>query len=622
MVYADPERRVEPAWVKALCDVIAHRGPDEDGAWVAGEAGLGIQRLKIIDLSTGRQPIHNEDRTVWIVFNGEIYNYRELRDRLAARGHRFYTKSDTETIVHLYEDHGDDCVTFLNGMFAFALWDTRSRKLLLARDRVGEKQLYYTLDGDGITFGSEIKVLLRDPARARRIDPVALRDYFTYHYVPGERTMFDGIRRLPPGHVLAYEGGKAVLSRYWELSPAPRAVVDEVAAAEEFRERFCRAVRMRLVSDVPLGAFLSGGIDSSAVVAAMAGVGSGPVRTFTIGYEGEGRAYDERRWARLVAERFGTDHHEFVVRPDIAAIVPEVVRAFDEPFADASAIPTWYISKLTRQHVTVALSGVGGDELGGGYERYLGVLLAERYRHVPRALRGLVASVVRRLPDSRNGTLGVDRAKRFVDGVDCGLQERYRRYVSTFSRQELGGLLGPLGPADGASDDDALARAFASADGLDPVTVMMAADVATYLPDDLLVLGDRLSMAHSLEVRAPFLDHELMEFAASLPARLKVRGWTKKYLMRRAFAPMLPRAVLHRSKKGFSIPLAVWFRSTLRGFLTDWLYPTRVRRLGCLDDRMVARLIDEHLTYRQNHEQKLWALLVFAVWHAEYMERR
>ena len=415
------------------------------------------------------------------------------------------------------------------------------------------------------------------------------------------------------------------MTQYWEIQPQPQQVASEEKVIEQFRDHFIEAVKLRLVSDVPLGAFLSGGVDSSAVVGAMASLSSRPVKTFTVGYDAEGISYDERPYARLVAERFGTDHHEFIVHPQIEDIIPKIIQSFDEPFGDSSAIPNYYISKLTREHVTVALSGLGGDEVGGGYERYLGVLLAEHYRKIPRVIRqGLIAHVVRRLPDSRNGGLAVDRAKRFVQGVDCEIQERYQRYVSTFLPNEMERLFVP-GLSERFGHDfsgNGLARAFERFRLQDPLTQMIFSDFCMYLPDDLLVLTDRLSMAHSLEVRVPFLDHKLVEFVAGIPSRLKVRGWTKKYLLKKAFAPLLPREILWRRKKGFSVPLAVWFRGALRPFLQDWLNEDRVKRLGYFNEKAISSLLSEHLTCRHNHENKLWALLIFMIWHDLYMERQ
>lgn len=620
----DRASRADPAVLGAMCEAIHHRGPDESGVYLDGQVGLGSRRLRIIDLSTGRQPIRNEDGTVWVVFNGEIYNYRELRHNLEEAGHRFTTNTDTETIVHLYEQYGGACVEHLRGMFVFAVWDARRRRLLLARDRLGIKQLYYTVHGGTLYAGSEIKCLLAVPEIKRVIDPEAMAAYFRYLYIPGERTIFNGIIRLRAGHILTCENGGITAERFWSLRPAPVEHLREDEAVAIFREKFDEAVRIRLVSDVPLGAFLSGGIDSSAVVGVMARHSSRPVQTFTIGYEGQGIVYDEREEARLVAERFHTDHHEFVIRPDVREIIPAVVQAFDEPFADSSAIPNYYISRLTRQHVTVALSGLGGDEVSGGYERYLGVLLAERYRRVPRLVRDrLVAPLVRSFPDSARGAWGVDRAKRFIEGIDCEPAERYERYVSAFTPAELRRLLrsGIVGTGGNGGEAAEVGRVFRSLAGVDILTRMLFTDLALYIPDDLLVLTDRMSMAHALEVRVPFLDHPLLEFVATLPSHLKLRGFTKKYLLKRAFADLLPGEILTRKKKGFSLPLSVWFRGDLRDYLTDWLAPGVVRRLELLDERVVARLLDEHLRGRHNHENKLWALLIFVIWHELYMRR-
>ena len=618
----DQAMPVDRSFLENMAAVIRHRGPDEEGFYVDGRVGLGIRRLKIIDLATGSQPIHNEDGTVWLVFNGEIYNYRELRALLETKGHNFYTQSDTECIVHLYEEYQDRCVEWLTGMFAFGLWDVKKQRLLLARDRVGEKQLYYYRGKDSLVFGSEIKCILQCPEVKRSIDLEALREFLAYLYVPGERTIFEGIRRLPPGHVLICDGDRVSVRRYWELDPRPPESCVEADLIQEFRSRFREAVKVRLVSDVPLGAFLSGGIDSSAVVATMAEVSSQPVRTFTIGYDGEGNYYDERRYARIVAERFGTDHHELVVEPNIEDIVPQIIRSFDEPFGDSSAIPNYYISKFTREHVTVAMSGLGGDEIAGGYERYLGVLMAEQYRRVPRVLRDrLLGALIRRLPDSKGGALWVDRAKRFVAGAEYEPGQCYERYLSAFSEDELARLfVYDLG--SGAYDSGlrkSLTDAFNNGGDRDILTKMMLFDLANYLPDDLLVLTDRLSMAHSLEVRSPFLDHKLLEFSATIPSRFKVRRWTKKYFLKRAFATVLPDEIINRRKKGFSVPLAVWFRGPLRAFVSDWLSESRVKRLGYFDYKCVADLLEEHMTYRNNHEKKIWALLLFIIWHDMYM---
>jgi len=618
----DSRRPADRTRVAAMCEALRHRGPDEEGSHVDGEVALGIRRLKVIDLDTGSQPLHNEDRTVWVVFNGEIYNFRALRKELESKGHEFHTRTDGETIVHLYEEHGEECMTRLRGMFAFAVWDSRRRRLMLVRDRVGVKQLYYSYSEDALAFGSEIKCLLQGPSRGGSIDLRALHDFLVYRYVAGERTIFESIKRLPPAHRLVHENGSSRVERYWKLDPRPRETADEAEVVGEFRRRFEEAVRIRMISDVPLGAFLSGGIDSSAVVGIMAQSSTEPVKTFTIGYEAEGVYYDERRYARLVAERFGTDHHELVVRPQVEDVMPKIIRAFDEPFGDSSVIPNWFVSKHTREHVTVALSGLGGDEVAAGYERYLGGVLSERVRRVPG--HGTLGRWIQRLPDSRDGSLAVDRVKRFFAGLEYDFPERYRRYVSTFTREEVSALLAPdlRERARGEPYEDPLEVAGRDLVGYDVLSRMTFLDIRTYLPDDLLVLADRLSMAHSLEARVPFVDHELLEFVATIPSRIKLRGTEKKHLLRAAFKDLLPPEILRRKKIGFSIPLAVWFRGSLRSYLMDWLGEARMARLGYFDVAAVSRLIAEHVSRRHNHENKLWVLLMFSLWHDAYVEKR
>ncbi|MFZ5862710.1 MAG: asparagine synthase (glutamine-hydrolyzing) [Nitrospirota bacterium] len=610
--------------LQSMTDVIRHRGPDEEGFYLEGEIGLGIRRLKVIDLATGRQPIRNEDGTVWTVFNGEIYNYRELRALMEQRGHRYATQTDTESIVHLYEEYGLECVQHLRGMFGVAIWDVKRKRLVLLRDRVGVKQLYYAVGPRTLRFGSEIKCLLQDPAQDRALDWDAVDDFFQYGYIAGDRTIFRGIRRVLPGEMLVAEQGKWSCRRYWDLSPQPREDRTEQDIIEEFRVQFREAVRLRLVSDVPVGAFLSGGIDSSAIVAEMAALTPHPVKTFTIGYGEEGAFYDERPYARLVADRFGTDHHEVLLGPPNEDLLSAIVRSFDEPFGDSSVIPNYVVSKLAREHVTVALSGVGGDEVGAGYERYVGVLLAERYHALPRVLRErIIRPLVEHLPDSKRGWPIIDRAKRFVAGAEGTIQERYHNYAAVYRADEMRSLFNrdARNGASSRASETAFAQAFSRTRSCDPLTQMMFCDLAVYLPDDLLVLSDRLSMAHSLEVRAPFIDHRLLEFSATIPSHLKMRGLTKKYLLKQAFAPILPAAILSRKKRGFSVPLAAWLRGALRPALMEWLSETRVKRLGLFNQRYVATLVSEHLSCRHNHENRLWLLLMFSMWHHRYVER-
>ncbi|MCI0402238.1 MAG: asparagine synthase (glutamine-hydrolyzing), partial [Acidobacteria bacterium] len=552
--------------VRRMCDAITHRGPDDDGYYTTRSAAIGIRRLSIIDLETGHQPVFNEDKTLAVILNGEIYNYRELYEQLTRRGHRFYTRGDAETIVHLYEDHGDDCVQHLRGMFTFALWDEPRQRLLIARDRLGIKPLFYRQRNGNLIFGSEIKCLLEDPEFTRRIRLRSLAEYLTYLYVPAPATMFEGVEELPAGHLLTWSQGSTVIRRYWQLRYHEARGNPENYYLETFAAKLADAVKSHLVSDVPLGAFLSGGIDSGTVVALMTEATGRPAETFTMGFEGEYGFYDERGEARLVAQKYGSRHHEFVVRPDVGQILPQILRAFDQPHADSSAIPNYYICELARKHVTVALSGLGGDELMGGYERYLGMLLGDRARKLPLALRRLLARATRSLPDvGGRGRFSAARLKRFAESAQFDAAEAYLGLISTFGSADLSRLLvgaartelQPHGPAD------RMRASFQESGSTDRVNQMLFADSLQYLPGDLLPLTDRMSMAHSLEVRVPFLDHELVELAASIPPKYKIQGVSKKHLLRRVASRLLPKEIVQREKRGFSVPLAFWFREEL-----------------------------------------------------------
>jgi asparagine synthase (glutamine-hydrolysing) len=602
--------------------VITHRGPDEDGFYVeVGRVGLAMRRLKIIDLQTGAQPIANEDSTVWVTFNGEIYNYKELGRELEARGHRFRTRSDTEVIVHAYEEYGPACVERLRGMFTIALWDSTRRRLMLARDRVGVKQLFYTVVGNQLLWGSELKCLLSHPNVERRLSPAGLNHFLAYLYVPAPLTIFEGLEELEPAHRLIVENGAIRLERYWELEYRIDRDRSDAETIAGFRTLLDESVAMRMVADVPLGAFLSGGIDSGAVVALMSRHASGPVKTFSIGYEDGGEHFDERPFAREVAARYGTDHHEFVVRPNLEAVIPELVRAFDQPFADSSAIPNWYLSQMTREHVTVALSGLGGDEVAAGYERYRGAVLAEQVRKLPPPLRKLFGALAEGLPDSRRGSHLAGRLKRFARTLDLEFDERYLALITAFQLKERAELLAP--DLQAAIELDAPAalyrRALQPAAAADPLHRALFADLKLYLPGDLLTLTDRMSMAHALEVRVPYLDHRLLEYAATIPPRLKLKGMERKHLLKRAVADLLPASVLDRGKMGFSVPLTVWFRSELRSFVEDVLSQGAVRDVGVFHYPAVRRLLDEHFALRANHDNQIWALLTFMLWHRAYL---
>ena len=615
--------------LRSMCAVIRHRGPDDEGVRVEPGVGLGMRRLSIIDLQTGHQPIGSEDGRVQVVFNGEIYNFRELRAELVQAGHRFTTTSDTEVIVHGFEQWGRGVFERLRGMFGIALWDSGARVLWLARDRAGIKPLYYVEHAGRLFYGSELKSLIAAGAVERAVDPAALAHFLAFLYTPPDRAIFPRVRKLPPGHLLCWQDGHATVSPFWRPPADEAAVVDEQDAEEQLLARLRDAVRSHLVSDVPLGAFLSGGVDSSLVVALMAEASSQPVKTFSIGFDEP--AYDELDAARLVARHLGADHHEFVVRPDALAIADRIVAHFDEPFGDPSAIPTWYVSELARRHVTVVLSGDGGDELFAGYDRYVPHQQVARFDAWPvpgkRRLAGLAA---RSLPRGARG-------QRFLRHVARDPHDRYIETVTFFGPEDRRALVDPalMSAADDAPED-LLRTRFAELRHLPLVSRMMRVDFGTYLPDDILTKVDRMSMAHSIESRVPLLDHPLVEFALRLPLALKLRGGERKYLLKRAARRLLPDAVLQRRKQGFGVPLSVWFRgderqgraaqpratpSRLRDAFHDVLLSPCAQQRGYFDTREVQRLLDEHLAGRRDHDFRLWQLFMFELWHREYIDR-
>jgi asparagine synthase (glutamine-hydrolysing) len=617
------QRAADADTLKTMCDVIHHRGPDDEGRLVDGALGIGMRRLSIIDLAGGHQPVHNEDRTVWVVLNGEIYNYRQLRSELEDTGHRFYTQSDTETLVHLYEQHGEDFVRRLNGMFCFALWDARRKCLLLGRDQIGEKQLYYCLRDGQIAFGSEIKCVLASGLPSRDIDPGAIDLYLTYLYTPAPATVYRDIVELPPAHTLSIAAGTSPrLSRYWELSyPVDRSMsLDE--AVQGFNEHFREAVVSRLVSDVPVGALLSGGIDSSAIVAVMAESGNGRPRTYCIGYD-DAAYYDERRYAALVARRFGTEHHEFVVKPDVVSAIGALLHAFDQPFADSSAVVNHYVFRETRKHVTVVLSGLGGDEVAAGYERYLGVEILQQYGRLPRWVReGFIERLVAILPDSRQGGRLIERIKRFVRTGALPIDQAYFAYLSAFTRKQKSELYSEamqaaLAKSSQSSPEEVFERAFSGIGVHDALNRCLENDRRLYLPGDLLVLADRTSMANSIEARAPFLDIRLIQFMATVPTQHKLHGRSKKHLLKQALRGRLPDEILFRRKQGFSLPLTLWLRNELNPYLRRVLARERIERAGLLQWPAVSRLIEEHSSGRENHHGRLWSLIMLMNWHEQ-----
>jgi asparagine synthase (glutamine-hydrolysing) len=604
-----------------MCEVIRHRGPDDEGVWVQAGAGgqldgvaLGMRRLSIIDLSTGHQPIHNEDQSVWIVFNGEIYNFRELRAELERAGHVFYTATDTEVIVHAYEQWGAQAVARLRGMFGLAIWDRRSRMLLIARDRVGIKPLHYAELNGRLYFGSEIKSLLCVPDLPRDLDLDALDHYLSFLYTPRDGSIFRAIKKLPPGHLLTWKDGRVEVERYWQLPARESFTGSEQDAVSQLREVLCSAVRSHLISDVPLGAFLSGGVDSSLIVGLMAETSGAQVKTFSIGFDDP--AFDELEHARRVARHFGTDHHELVVRPDGVSILDRLIGHFDEPFADSSAIPTWYVSEMARRHVTVVLSGDGGDELFGGYDRYAPhPRVAAFDRYSPRALRRAAALAGARLPH------GV-RGKNFLRHVGRDQHRRYLDAIRFFSADEKPALLSQeiMQALEGPGPEARLARHFERYVDLPWPSQMMRFDTETYLPEDVLTKVDRMSMAHSIESRVPLLDNEVIGFAATLPAALKVKNGRGKHVLKEVAATLLPRDILDRRKQGFGVPLGTWFRGNLRELFADTLLSPASLKRGYFRPGFVRQLVDEHVSGKRDHTLRLWQLVVFERWHEQYVD--
>jgi asparagine synthase (glutamine-hydrolysing) len=609
----------DAALVRRMCDVLVHRGPDGDGFHDDEHAALGMRRLAIIDVAGGDQPIYNEDRTVAAVFNGELYDYAALRDMLRRRGHRLATESDTECLVHLYEEYGDDLVHRIRGMFAFAIWDVERRRLLLARDRVGKKPLYWRADGTSLTFGSELKALVQDPAMPREVDPVALHHYLTYQYVPAPWSIYQDVRKLEPGHLLVWQDGVHRTRRYWRLDFSPRRVSGEEDEAERLRELLLEATRIRMVSERPLGAFLSGGIDSSAVVAAMARQTGERVKTFSIGFDE--RRFDERRYARMLAEMYGTDHHELVVTPSALDVLPTLAWHFDEPFADSSAIPSFYVARMSRERVTVVLNGDGGDECFGGYRRYLAMARTQRVS-VPGRMRPLLTGAGGFLAGHGEPGSPLHKVSRVLELIGYPGPRRYARLMSYFTPEQKHALYTPELRARLAGLDSytLMDEAYAASRADTGVGRFIDVDVNTYLPGDLLAKVDITTMANSLEARSPFLDHLLMEWAAGLPTRLKVRAGTTKYLLKKAVAPWLPAELVDRPKMGFGVPLAAWLRTELRELAWDVLTDRTARSRGFFRPEEVSRLLVEHQDGR-DHGSRIWALVQFELWHRMFLDQ-
>jgi len=613
----DPQSPIDRERLAAMTTVIAHRGPDADGFYVGDGIGLGHRRLSIIDLSTGDQPLMNEDHTIWVVFNGEIYNFAEIRVELEAHGHRFRTHSDTEVIVHAYEQWGDSAVDRFRGMFAFALWDEPKRRLLLVRDRLGVKPLYYSATPGGVTFGSEIKALLEDPDVPRGWSAEALDAYLTLSYVPAPQTIYRGIWKLPAAHLLVAERGRVTVRRYWDL---PFTGDGDPARESEYLEELdalvTEAVRLRLVSDVPLGAFLSGGIDSSAVVAAMAETCAGRVVTTSVGFDEH--AFNELEYARTVARHLGVTQHEKVVRPDIVDLLPKLAWHLDEPFADSSAVPTYYVSKAAREHVTVALSGDGGDELWAGYTRHR----VEQWELTAREWLGPTGAAVAgrmagRLPLGVKGARSL-RHLALPAAAACARKHAY----GLFDNDVRGSLYSP-GFANEVRDADPFISFRLAYDGCgsrDPLDRALYVDVKTYLVDDIMTKVDKMSMAVSLESREPLLDHKLLEFAARVPSSLKLKNGQGKYLLRRLLERRVPKSIVDRPKQGFAAPIGAWLRGPLAPMADALLRDGRLRDRGVFDDRAVAAIWTEHRDGRKDHCHRLWSLVMLELWFRQFVD--
>jgi asparagine synthase (glutamine-hydrolysing) len=610
--------------IETMTALLRHRGPDEEGYYVKDGVALGHRRLSIIDLKTGRQPIFNEDGSKCIIFNGEIYNYREIKADLLRKGHRFSSATDTETILHAYEEWDEECVKKLNGMFAFCIWDRKTETLFLGRDRLGEKPLFFTLGNGTFAFASEMKALLAAGAADRAIDAEGLASFFTFSYIPAPLTIYRSIRKLPPAHVLTYRKGRLRIRQYWDVVFDPDRRKKEQDFINEYMELLRGSVRARLMSEVPLGAFLSGGIDSSAVVALMSEGAREPVNTFTIGFGGDiGGFDDERKYARLIAEKYKTKHNEHEVLPEVGSLIEKIVGSFDEPFADDAAIPSYFVSGLARKHVTVALSGLGGDELFCGYERYLGFQLSHFYAKIPALIRNAcIKRFIEALPEAASGNYTVNHMKRFVRSIQPDHAQQYFGFVAKMNAKYRDSLFSEAGRQYAealGSVRERFTALFASAPAADPLDKVFYCDLKTYLPEDILACTDRLSMRHSLEVRVPFLDHELVEYCATIPPEMKMKWFKKKYLLKKGVSALLPKAVLEHRKQGFVGPMTRWLQTNMKDLTLTNLSRTRLSRHGLFNYETIERILDDHYRGREINDTTIWSLLIFQAWFDLYL---
>ncbi len=608
--------------LERMNNCIIHRGPDDDGFYVNGAVGLAMRRLSIIDIAHGKQPIHNRDKTKWIVYNGEIYNFQELRTDLEKRGHKFYTNSDTEAIIHLYDEYGADCVQHLRGMFAFAIWDEIDKSLFIARDRVGKKPLLYSHQSNGdLIFGSEFTALLAHPEISREVDTVAIDSYLSYLCVPAPLTAYKQIRKLEPAHYLIWKNGEIETKRYWLPDFSNKIKISEAEAIEETTRILRESTRLRMISEVPLGAFLSGGVDSSTVVALMAQESAQPVKTFSIGFEEQD--FSELKYAKIVAEHIGAEYNEFIVKPDALEVLPTLVEHYGEPYADSSAIPTYYVSKETRKHVTVALNGDGGDESFAGYERYAAMRIAEKYHKIPAVLRkSFFENAVDLIPTSEIKRSRARDLKRFVKAASLPRVERYFRWVSAIDRDSKTELYTNefLNEIKSADASGFINQWFSKANGSGILDATLLTDQMTYLPNDLLVKVDIASMANSLEARSPFLDHKVIEFAASLPENLKMRRFETKSLLKKVAARLVPPEVIYRRKMGFGVPIGNWFRTNMKDFVREVLLSEKSLSRGIIKPEMLQKYVDEHISGKRDYTYQIWTLLMLELWFQRFID--
>ena len=611
--------------IRKMCNSIYHRGPDDEGIFVYQNIGLGMRRLKIIDLETGNQPIYNEDKSLCIIFNGEIYNYRELKTDLQSIGHKFYTKSDTEVILHLYEEYGSHAPEYLNGMFCFAIWDSHKRQVFIARDRIGIKQLYYSENQNGIIFGSEIKAILCNKSVNRKMNSDAVNDYFSFLYVPSPNTIYSGIKKLPPACYMLIKDSKIQIKKYWKLNYNESGYISGKEAIDGTIQVLTKSIESRMISDVSLGAYLSGGIDSSIIVALMSELTNFPVETFSIKWGENTSSFDETHYARMVSEQYDTNHHEFLVKPDIEEVTDSIVGCFDEPFADSSAIPNYYLAKETKKIVTVALSGLGGDEMAAGYERYLGMKIAKHYNLVPKIFRKeIIKKLVNKIPDSKDGSHINHRLKRFVNTSELPFIERYFNIITTIDENEKRDLFTKDFLNTITTKCEAIRyfeRYDQECDLKNNLNRILYLDLNTYLVDDLLTLTDRTSMAHSLEVRVPFLDHNLVEYFAQIDPSLKIMLFSKKYILKKIAERYLPKNLIYRKKMGFSVPLVLWFRGELKNYVKHVLNKKSIEKTNIINYKIIDKILQEHFSGKANFDEKIWSMIIFMLWYNQYIDK-